>query len=199
MKGVAVTLLCVVITVWSGAAHAADMSARLPADQDDKMAYVIDRARIIDTVNSIGTFADLGQWERVKQAFADEVILDYTSYAAAVAGGDGGSPERMTPDQVVNAWKSVLPGYKRTQHLITNHLVTVDGDTAHCVSQVYASHYLPNAQGEDHWIVAGHYDHELVRTEDGWKVTLMRFNYGFQMGNPKLSDLAVDSFKTRRK
>lgn len=198
MRRVAAIVLGIVIAAWSGRAAAADIPSRMPPDRDYTMAYVIDRAKIIDTVNSIGTFADLGQWDRVKEAFADEVILDYTSYAAAVAGGDGGSPATLTPDQIVAAWKTVLPGYERTQHLITNHLVTIDGDKAHCLSQVFASHYLPNTQGEDYWIVVGHYDHELVRTENGWKVTLMRLNYGFQLGNLKLSDLAVESFKTRR-
>ena len=62
------TVLGIVIAAWSGRAEAADIPARMPPDRDYTMADVIDHAKIIDTVNSTGTFADLGQWVRAADA-----------------------------------------------------------------------------------------------------------------------------------
>lgn len=152
-----------------------------------------DRQAIIDTINAVGIYADFLQWDLVAAQFADEVVLDYTSYAQASAGTEAGDPDTLTPAEIINAWQTVLPGYDYTQHIIGNHQVEFTGDdTARAISSIYATHYLENDAGENHWVFVGNYEHEMVRTEDGWKIALMRANLRTELGNANLPALATE-------
>lgn len=151
-----------------------------------------DRQAIIDTINAVGIYADYLQWDLVAAQFADEVILDYTSYAQASAGTEAGDPDTLTPSEIVGAWQTVLPGYDYTQHIIGNHQVELTGnDSAQVISSVYATHYLENDEGENHWVFVGNYEHEMVRAEDGWKIALMRAHLRTEIGNVNLPALAT--------
>jgi hypothetical protein len=162
------------------------------AQDNADVQRLMDEQAIIKTVNAIGLYADFDQWDRVAEQFADEVILDYTSYESASAGTEGGNPETLTPQDVVAAWQTVLPGYDHTQHVIGNHQVEVTGDEATVVSTIHATHILENDTGENYWIFIGDYEHHLIRTEAGWKVDHMTANMRSQLGNPNLSQLATE-------
>jgi 3-phenylpropionate/cinnamic acid dioxygenase small subunit len=148
-----------------------------------------DRLQIIDVISSVGFHADQRRWDLVEAAFAEEAVIDYRSHETAAAGQS--EPQALTPREIVTAWQTQLPGYLHTQHLVTNPIIRIDGDWASATSQVYATHYLPNAEGEDYWTFIGFYEHELQRTSEGWKITLMRANKQFELGNAKLPQLAA--------
>ncbi len=158
-----------------------------------------EKTEIIETINAIGFYADMGDWDKVAEQFhPDGVVIDYTSYQNASAGTEKAGGTRMQPAQVVAAWQSVLPGYDHTRHVQSNHLVDVEGDKATALSSIHATHVLPNEAGEDFWIFLGDYYHELEKTEDGWKVTLMRANLRSQLGNPNLPAMATEIVKSRQ-
>jgi hypothetical protein len=90
-------------------------------------------------------------------------------------------------------WKRLFTGFDRTQHLITSHLVRIQDEEAVALSQVQATQYLDSeeVEGEKFILIAGHYEHKLEKQGELWKVTVMRFNYGFHLGNPKLLEVAA--------
>ena len=140
-----------------------------------------DRLDIIDTVNTIFVGTDAHDWERVKDAFTDDVWLDYSSMGAEAA--------TLSPEAIVESWQGVLPGFEATQHSISNHAVRINGDEATCMSYGTALHYLPDSGG-DVWRGVGHYHHHLVCTQQGWKVDRMTFTLRFMDGNTDLPALA---------
>lgn len=144
-------------TVLANPAHAA-------SDQDEA-------ARIVE---SIGSGADLRQWQTVRDAFAPEAVLDY------------GTPERLTPDQIVGRWQPLLEGFDATRHILSDLQVTVDGSKAQATSRFVARHSLDG----DLWTLAGQYEHDLEKTPQGWKVTRMRMIPGESTGNASLLDRA---------
>ena len=172
--------------VAASAASAQEMPP-LPPPQAYSQSYLSDRAQVVDVINSVGSFADQRRWDLVANAFADEVKLDYSSSETAAAGQ---AADTLPRDQMIRAWQTQLPGYLHTQHAITNHLVRIDGDHALAFSLIYATHYLPNEQGEDFWVFVGNYEHELARTPEGWKITRMRATKLFDLGNKDLPKLA---------
>ncbi|WP_251016415.1 nuclear transport factor 2 family protein [Streptomyces sp. ISL-99] len=101
--------------------------------------------------------ADQREGERLAGVFAEKVTLDYTSLA-------GGEPAELTPAEIVAAWTSALGGYDATQHLITNHLVDIEGDTAVCTAAFQATHRLATPHGSPLWTLGGTYRFGLVRT-----------------------------------
>lgn len=154
---------------------------------DANLQNLLDEREIINIVNSIGTEADQRNWDKVQNAFAPEVLLDYSSM--------GAKAETLKPSQIAANWKTVLPGFKATQHQITNHRISVNGSEADCFSYVTALHYLPNETKNDVWRVVGFYNHHLIKTQNGWRVDKMKFTATIIDGNLDLPKSAVENVK----
>jgi hypothetical protein len=155
----------------------------------EDLRRMLDERDIINTVNAIGMFSDECNWSALSETFADEVLLDYSSMGAPAEG--------LKPAEIIIRWKALLPGFKMTQHMITNHRVRIEGDEAVCLSYVAATHHLPNPTGNDIWFVMGHYEHHLVRSLTGWKVDRMKFDATLIEGNSELPKLAMEAVKER--
>jgi SnoaL-like domain len=128
------------------------------------MLSSMDRLDVIDTCTRMAWHADQREWDKLGSVFADKVTLDYTSL-------NGGEPVTLTPGQIVEAWQSVLGGFAATQHLLGNHLVTIDGDTAVCTASFQATHRKAEPYGDALWTLGGTYRFDLVRTGDRWRIT----------------------------
>lgn len=109
----------------------------------------------------------------------------------------GAKVEMLKPAQITANWQAVLPGFKATQHQITNHRVELKGSEADCFSYVTALHYLPNNSKNDIWRVVGFYNHHLVKTAAGWKVDRMKFTATMIDGNTDLPKLAMENVKQK--
>ncbi|MFI7442833.1 nuclear transport factor 2 family protein [Nonomuraea indica] len=150
------------------------------------MSTVEDRWAIVEACTRMAWHADQREWDLLKSVFADEVVLDYTSL-------NGGEPATLTPEQIVGAWSRVLGGFDATQHLITNHLVTVAGDTAVCTASFQATHRLANPFGSPLWTLGGTYRFDLVRAGDAWRISGVVMTATWADGNRDLMALAADA------
>ncbi|MFD7630140.1 nuclear transport factor 2 family protein [Streptomyces sp. NPDC059851] len=121
----------------------------------------MDRLDVIDSCTRMARYADQRDWEGLAGVFADTATLDYTSL-------NGGEPVTLPPAQITEGWKNGLGVYAATQHLLTNHLVTVDGDTAVCTADFQATHLKTDGSL---WTLGGTYDFDLARTDNGWRIT----------------------------
>jgi hypothetical protein len=72
----------------------------------------------------------------------------------------------------------------RTQHLVGNQQVRVDGDTATCRTQLQSQHVLAGTEGGDNYIVGGTYEDRLVRTGAGWRIAHRVMTQTWTEGNP---------------
>ncbi|MGW0120345.1 nuclear transport factor 2 family protein [Streptomyces sp. NPDC003327] len=120
----------------------------------------MDRPDVIDTCTRMAWYADARDWDRLAEVFADKVTLDYTSL-------NGGEPVTLAPAQIVEGWRTGLGAYAATHHLLGNHLVTVDGDTAECTATFQATHRKTD---DTLWTLGGTYRFGLVRTRAGWRI-----------------------------
>ncbi len=59
-----------------------------------------------------------------------------------------------------------------------------DPDRATCFSYMYAQHYKKDAPGGELFLMRGSYDHDLVRTTAGWKITKIVQHVGWLEGTP---------------
>lgn len=150
-----------------------------------------DHLAIVATVNEIGLAADMRDWPRVREQFADEVFVDYTSLA-------GGQPARMKADDLITSWRSFLPGFTVTQHLVGSHRVGINGDRASVLSQFIATHRLAGATGGELWTLGGHYRHTLRKTGAAWKVDAITMTWTWQTGNAELPRLAGEAARQAR-
>ena len=78
---------------------------------------------------------------------------------------------------------AVLP-LDRTQHLVGNHQVRVDGDEATCRCQLHSQHVREGTDGGDNFVVGGYYEDQLVRTPSGWRIKHRLMQQTWSAGNP---------------
>jgi hypothetical protein len=143
-----------------------------------------DRAAITDTVTRFGWCLDRRDWDGLKALFTDVVRTDYTALW-------GGEPQEASVDELLatdrqGSWRRTMDGLDATQHLITNILTNVDGDTATATANVVGVHRLPNPHGGPLWTVGGTYVFVLTRTADGWRIRAITQGITWVDGNQQV-------------
>jgi hypothetical protein len=138
----------------------------------------LDRAAAIDVTSRMGLFTDRKDWAALTGVFAPKVTADYTSLR-------GGEPAVVSGADLVAGWKDSLGHLDVTQHLLTNHLVTVDGDTAEVLASFQATHVADPADGR-RWVLGGDYRFELTRSPQGWLISALTMTARWQTGDPAI-------------
>ncbi len=154
---------------------------------EDTIGQIVERNEIIETINNYAFGIDLRDWDLFRSVFTDEI--------EAHIGNPEAGPGITTADAWTERVRSALSGFKGTQHVFSNYRVNLDGDRASTIVYVQATHYLPNDQGDNHWTLAGYYNHELVRTDSGWKIRNYTENTLWTEGNTGLGALAAKEWQ----
>lgn len=132
---------------------------------------------------------DERDWESLESIFADEVALDYSSMS-------GNPAAKLSPSQITESWKTILPGFSATHHQIGNFQIEIKDKEAHVFCYGTATHYLEDPAGNV-WTVVGSYDFQLRPDKKGnWRVSAMRFNFKYMDGNLSLPQKAMDVVKS---
>jgi len=142
---------------------------------------------INETVANLFIATDNRDWPKVEAIFADNVELDYSSMT-------GNPAIILTPKQITDGWKTILPGFTYTHHQIGNIVTKVEQAKAEVFCYGTATHYLADSAGNV-WTVIGTYNFELQKTDEIWKISKMKFNFKFQDGNVDLPKKAIENFK----
>jgi len=138
--------------------------------------HIQDQLDVIDVCTRMAWYTDRRQWDALAGVFADEVMLDYTSLT-------GGEPAQVGGDALVGSWRKLLGAMTATQHLLSNHLVSVNGDVAECTAQFQATHLADMAPGEGRWVLGGHYRFGLNRVSGQWRISALTMTVSWSSGN----------------
>jgi hypothetical protein len=129
----------------------------------EKIQTLWDRMEIIDTQTRYATGVDRRDRGLYRSCFTDEMDLD-------MSGMGLGEPVRLSADVWVEQAISLVSSFEATQHMMTNHVITIEGDRATCTAYVQAQHYNP----QNTYTVGGYYTNTLVRTPRGWKISKLK-------------------------
>ncbi|MPZ80245.1 MAG: nuclear transport factor 2 family protein [Actinophytocola sp.] len=143
-----------------------------------------DRLDVTDTVVRMGWLLDRRDWDGLRDLFTETVYTDYTALW-------GGVPQEAGVDQLLStsaqgSWRRTMDGLEATQHLITNVLVSVTGDSASATANVLGVHRLANPHGSPLWTVGGTYDFRLVRVAAGWRIRAVTYDISWVEGNQQV-------------
>lgn len=152
---------------------------------DNDIRELLDRAKIIETVNSYGMSVDTRNFDWFRSLFTDTVEVDYTAML-------GGKPYTVAADELTKKWKALLTSFESTQHIIANHVVNIEGDMAMTRAHFQAHHILINRKGGTSWTVAGYYIHKLKRTDAGWRINYVQLTNLWGEGNFDLVNIASE-------
>jgi hypothetical protein len=147
-----------------------------------------DRVAISDVVVAYATALDTRRWPLLRSILTDPIAIDYTSY-------DPSLDLVMPADEWVRR-VSWLRGFHATQHLSTNHVHSIEGDQATCVSYMHAGHFFDKG-GESHLCTLfGHYTNRLQRTSDGWKIAKCTLTITARQGDERVFAWALARSET---
>ncbi|MCG8579474.1 MAG: nuclear transport factor 2 family protein [Bacteroidales bacterium] len=144
---------------------------------------------IEQVVSELFVASDNRDWDTVEAIFADKVELDYSSM-------NGNPAVELSPQQITDAWKTILPGFTATHHQLGNFITHLNGETADVFCYGTATHYLEHEAGNI-WTVVGSYNLQLIKDGNNWRVTKMRLNFKYQDGNAQLPQAAMDNVKNK--
>jgi hypothetical protein len=140
----------------------------------DAQQLLVDRAAITDVTIRYCWALDTKDWAVLDTVFTEDANGDLLE---DVVG-------RVAIKKRV---ETALSHMDETQHLISNHQIVVQGDTATCRCYLQAQHVRKAAHGGPNFIIAGRYEDELKRTADGWRITFRRLVVMWTDGNPGVS------------
>lgn len=87
---------------------------------------------------------------------------------------------------IVARCRAVLEPLDASHHMVSNHVVEVDGDVATSRCYLQAQHTRRGAEGGDNWLLGGRYLDVLVRTDAGWRITRRDLVTVWTDGNPRV-------------
>lgn len=142
---------------------------------------LLEKERILDTVNDLFVGTDERDWERVAAALAPRVLFDVRSMT-------GEPPETRDAVSIIAGWTEGLRPLKAVHHQTGNFRVRVAGEEADVFCYATASHYLPNRSGRNSRVFVGSYDLHLTREGGAWRIDLFRFHLKYVDGNLDLEN-----------
>ena len=124
--------------------------------------YLADRIALQDVMLKYAAGVDERDFDLYASCFMDNVeILDFGE--STISG----------KDNWVTFVKEALNAYGPTQHMLGPQFATIDGDEAHCRTDVQALHYLKEPEGEILTLWAT-YETDMKRVNGGWKISRHR-------------------------
>lgn len=134
-----------------------------------------DRSAIIDVAIAYAWALDTKQLDDLRSIF----LPDATAMLRGV--------ECNGVDEIMRRIGGAILRLDATQHLISNHQVRVDGDSATHRCYLQSQHVLAGTDGGDNYIVGGYYDDRLVRTPEGWRIAHRVMQQTWVEGNPNVT------------
>ena len=81
-----------------------------------------------------------------------------------------GSTHNGLPE-IIERISSALAPFDRTQHICTNHQITVNGDRAKGRCYLQAQHVTKSPGADSNYVLAGNYLDEYVLADTGWRIS----------------------------
>ncbi|MFY9329445.1 MAG: nuclear transport factor 2 family protein [Georgfuchsia sp.] len=136
-----------------------------------------DTEAIIQVINLYALGIDTQRWELFDLVFTPDMRCDY--------GPTSIWQDLETFKRDFEAFHDPFDG---TQHVMTNHLVKVDGDKACATTYGHWRLIRKCLDGGDFWEGNGWYDDKLVKTSAGWRIRERTCRIIWWGGNPQAQE-----------
>lgn len=138
---------------------------------------LLDEADIRDLMHRYGAGVDERDWRAWAEIFDDPIETDFSGIDPAF------HPATLARAEHVAGTQAVLNQFSATQHMITNMLITVDGDQATLRAPMRAEHWLDGLRGPSRYTMFGVYENEFRRTSTGWRINRLSLRLTREEGN----------------
>ena len=127
-----------------------------------------DRHQIIEQLHLLALLFDHRWWDRLGEVMAPDVVA---------YGHEG--VEAVLRDSL----RLHLGGCGPSQHLLGNHQITVEGDTARSITRARVFHQGAGERADRSYECFGEYHDTWARTPAGWRMATRRFDVTISLGD----------------
>jgi ketosteroid isomerase-like protein len=120
-----------------------------------------DRENIRELFAAYATAMDTMDWTAVGDCFAPEATAQYGDFSEVLKGRE----------KILDHMTRTLGVLDACQHMFTNFLIKLDGDTGHVVATVLGQHIRRGFPGGEHYWAGNRYDADVRRDADRWRFT----------------------------
>ena len=139
---------------------------------DADITRLMDERDIVAVVSRYCRALDTKDWPLLSDVFLPDATAELGAGARLVG-----------LDAILVRIRTALQHLDDSQHLVGNHEVVIDGDTATHRCYLQAQHVRRAAIGGPNYIVAGRYEDRLSRTPVGWRITHRTLSVMWTDGN----------------
>jgi ketosteroid isomerase-like protein len=139
---------------------------------DPTIANLLDEREVVAVALRYCTALDTNDWLALRTVFLEDATAQL-----------GDPPVLKGIDAITARIRAALEYLDDSQHLVGNHDVVVDGETATHRCYLQAQHIRKVPEGGSNYIVAGRYDDRLERTSDGWRIAHRTLTVMWTEGN----------------
>jgi 3-phenylpropionate/cinnamic acid dioxygenase small subunit len=143
-----------------------------------------DKLAVAECVYRYATGVDTRDWAMYRSLFAAQVEVDFSSYDPRLR------PVTVAADDWIAGMKPVFAGLAATQHMMSNPLVELEGDSAQITMYVRAHHVFDPQDPDSYYTVGGYYRNRLVRERGNWKLVRVNLNVTWRLGHPEIMEAA---------
>ena len=130
-----------------------------------------EKQRIIDLTIAYTWIIDHGPREKLQEVFTeDAVFIIDTRHLNGI-------------DEIRGKIERTLGGLSASHHIVSNHQVSIDENTATSRCYLHAQHTLSGTEGGDNYVMAGRYIDKLIRVDNKWRITERQLMLDWTEGN----------------
>jgi hypothetical protein len=154
----------------------------------DQLQQFLDRQAITDLVSRYGLMVDSLRFRDATDLFTDGFVFEFPTVRYALKGG---RRVDVVPAEMTS--QLGMPPYEATQHVISNVLIELDGDTATVRANLIATHVHRVAEPSSHFDLGGVYEFTVRRTDAGWRLSGVKLTQVWVAGDgPAPTTLKLD-------
>ncbi|MBO00628.1 MAG: hypothetical protein CL438_08220 [Acidimicrobiaceae bacterium] len=133
-----------------------------------------EKQKIVDLTIAYTWIIDHGPRENLREIFTENaVFIIDTRHLNGI-------------DEIRGKIERTLGGLSSSQHIVSNHQVSIDGDTATSRCYLHAQHTLTGTEGGDNYVMAGRYIDKLVRVDSEWRIAERQLMLDWTEGNNRV-------------
>jgi hypothetical protein len=141
--------------------------------------WLEEKSEIVEIILRFAYALDNQNWALLRDCLASQLDTDYTDLR-------GETRRIVSAEDFVAQRTKDLAGLK-TQHMSTNHLVSIHANQAECTSCFLIHRIDPTRMPDgNNYDTVGHYTHGLIRTNQSWRIDRIKQTVLWSRGNPDI-------------
>jgi hypothetical protein len=161
----------------------------------DVIRKIVDRTEISHMICRLALGMDLRDEAMFRSCWAEEFELTVPALGAGAEPMVG----RLKAADHAHSVISRLSEFKATQHVLSNHLIEVEGDVAKCSVYLIGTHVFAEVDsGDPIHTIGARYDFTCKRLATGWQITSLVWTRHWATGNEGLWAIAEQRAAAKR-